>query len=158
MNPALRGILWFFLASLILMFIFSFSGEDFSEAPLPGKINVVLLPLLFFLGSFYKYTLVFDKSSETISVYSGLLFFYRKRDYSFGDLNSVVKRYIKIRNPRSGGDEAKYTAFSRDRIIFGFVIDGKMILIDRNGRPNRMEELYMSFKAFFPYSVKEETE
>lgn len=156
MNPALRGVLLFFLLSVLAMFLFSFSPEDFTNAPLPGKINLILLPLLLLGGTLYRYTILFDKSREIIEIQSGLLFWYRTQSYPFSDLTGLVRKRIRISKSHSGGEESKILAYSRDRVIFGFIIRGKLIVIDRKGKPAAVNQFYMSFRAFFPQEVNEE--
>lgn len=156
MNPALRGVLWFFLASVLCMFLFSFSADDFYGASPAGKINIILLPLLLTLGSLYKYTILFDRAREVIEIQTGFLFRYKVKSHPFSDLNGLVRRRIHISRPRSGGGEEKILSWSRDRIIFGFIISGKLIVIDRKGKPAAIDGFYRSFKAFFPYDVDEE--
>ncbi len=157
MSPVLRGILWFFLISIVLMFLFSFSVADFNNAPLPGKINTFVLPIILLIGSLYKYSLVFNKNTSEIEIYSGVVFFYKTKKFKFEELNNIVKRRIKIRSFNKGEMENKITSYRRDRFIFGFVINGKMILIDRNCKPLKTEQFYMSFKSFFPLIVSDES-
>lgn len=157
MSPVLRGVLWFFLISVVLMFIFTFSVNDFLEASLPGRINTIVLPLLLLFGSLYKYSLVFNKNTREIELQNGLLFLYRTRRFKFEELHQLVRRHVKIRTYSKGRMENKITSYQKDRFIFGFVINREMILIDRNCKPAKAELFYMSFKTFFPLEVKEET-
>lgn len=145
MSWAVRAPVIFVFISLILMFAFNFTAESFGEAPLLGKINTIVLPLAFLLGTCYRYRLVFDKGSRTIDYERGLLFPYRRTRYTFEDL-----RGLRVREYRS-----RRLDLSTHRYTFGFYLGDRFILIDRASSVGGMRKLYSAFKAFFPDPVNE---
>ncbi len=150
MNPVIRSVFIFFLFSLIMMFAFSFTISDFKEAPLAGKINTVLLPVLVLLGSTYRFTIQFNKELEIIEIIKGFGPFISKQHLPLSSLTAVVKRRV-----HSGINKESAPGFlGRERFIFGFFIEGKLLLIDRAAKRKQLETLFGAFRAFFPFSYE----
>ena len=147
MNPLLRVVFLFFLVSLAAMFLFDFSAPDFYEASLPGKINMFLLPFIMLLGSSYTFTIRLDKTLETISIIKGFYPITSRKTIPLSSLSAVVKQRVHSGVPK----ESAGHFLARERYIFGFIIDGKMILIDRAARKKQIEILFGAFRAFFPF-------
>ena len=150
MNPAIRFVFIFFLISLLLMFVFSFTPSDFKNAPLAGKINTFLLPFFVLLGSTYRYTVRFNKELEIIEIIKGFGPFVSRKKLPLKSLTAIVKQRV-----HSGIKKESAGHFlGRERFIFGFFIDGKLILVDRAARRKQLETLFGAFRAFFPFSYE----
>ena len=154
MSYLLRGCILFLLVSILLMFLFSFTTEDFRTAGTLGKINIIVLPILLALGSLYRFTVVFDRQEESIEVHKGLLIWFRTERYDFSDLQQLVVQRIHA-GRLDPADESRNPFPERVRYIFGFRIAGKTILIERAARKKHMEMYYSAFKAFYPRPVPE---
>lgn len=145
MRTVTRIFLWVGLVSLAAMFIFNFTPEDFVNAPLLGKINVFLIPLLLLFGATYQYTVRFDKTDSTITILNGLVFLHKKTVYSFDDLKGIYKRKIGT----SSFD------FRKERYIFGLYIGEKYILIEKGMSADHFQKFFLSLQYFFPKPINE---
>lgn len=150
MSPAIRFVFIFFLLSLVMMFLFSFTPEDFNQAPLAGKINTILLPFIMLLGSTYRYTIRMNKKIEKMEILKGFGPFLSRKSFPLQSLTAIVKQRV-----HSGIKKESAGHFlGRERFIFGFFVDGKLILIDRAARKKQLETLFGAFRAFFPFSYE----
>ncbi len=146
MNPVIRFVFIFFLVSLAGMFLFDFSLSDFREASILGKINIFLLPLLVCGGSLYRYTIMMDKTKESITMYRGFGVFISRKIVPLSSLTAVVKQRV-----HSGIQKDGASGFlARERFIIGFIIDGRFIILSRTAKRKQADQLFGAFRAFFP--------
>ncbi len=148
MNPLLRGIFLFMFLSLMLTLALSMTAEDFRNAGPAGKINTFLMPLLFFLGSTYRYSLTFDRERETCTLKRGLVFLHTRETYGFDDVTGVNFRVYDFSHREDS--LLRGMPLRRDRADFGFFLKGKLILLERNAPRKGAEALYLIFISFYP--------
>lgn len=143
MHPFLRGISIFFLLSLILMFVFTFKPQDFTENTNFGKFTTIFIPLMVLLGTIYKHSITFDKSKNSIIIKKGLVFLYKKQVYSFDDLELVYKNIYN----------SSKLDFYKKRVDFGFYVKGKYFQIDRKLSLDKFMKFYSAFEVFWPKKI-----
>lgn len=143
MSLILRFILSFILLSIVLVLLFSFDISSYPELSLLGQINVILIPLLFFLATFYRYEICFDKEKRKIFTRHGLLFLYKQKTFEFEDLSGVEWRTYKTR---------ALDLITPERVLFGFSLSGKRFLIDRDLTLAKAKHFLIVFRTFFPGS------
>jgi hypothetical protein len=141
MNPLLRGMIVFALVSVASMLLFNFEPGDFAEAPLLGKLNLIILPLLLLLGSLYKYTIRFDAETKRIRRERGLLFLSFSESWSFSELTSVEC---------TGYATRKIDIFSERRYSFGFSIAGRTLMLEKALSHTKAKQFLALFRSFFP--------
>jgi hypothetical protein len=149
MNPLLRGILVFILLSLVLTYAINMSWKDFLNASIPGKINTILLPILVFSGAAYRYSLTFDKDTQTCLIEKGLVFLNKKTIYSFNDLTALNYRVYDY-NQKEEANQFSRGIPRRTRADFGFFFNGKLFQLEKSAPQRGVETLYLAFTAFFP--------
>ena len=143
MNPVLRGSILFMLISLILMFIFSFTKNDFIETTNFGKFTTIFIPLMILLGAIYKHSITFDKKENHIIIKKGVIFLYKKEIYDFDDLEMVYKNIYA----------SSKLDFHKKRVDFGFYIKGKYFQIDRKLTLDKFMKFYSAFEVFWPKKI-----
>jgi len=146
MRPFLRVALLVGLISVVGMFFVSLTPEDIKEAPMIGRINLVVVPVLLLLGVLYQYRLVFDKKNEEIYLDRGLVFLFHRKVFSFDDVNGILIKSFPTRKIDPAGI----------RFTFGFYLTGKTLLLERGAPPGAFENFYYAFKVFFPRPVNED--
>lgn len=159
MNPVLRTGLGIALASVIAMILFSLTGAEYAALGPVGRINVIVIPTLLLLGTLYDYRIVFDKANETVTIRSGLVIAGRTRTYRLDEVQQLVIRTI---NPRKRspdqvdtGVDLEATGFRPGRAFIGFLIGGRLEVLDRACSLRRARGWVMAFRAFMPFSVEE---
>jgi len=152
MNPLLRGILLFVFFSLILSLILSMSAEEFRNTGRAGQINTVLMPLLFFLGSCYRYSLSFDRKEQTCTLKRGLVFLHRTDRYAFDDLTGLNYRIYDFPS-KEGGLSFTRGLSRRERADFGFFFNGRLVQLEKSAPRKGVDVLYLTFTAYFPRSL-----
>ena len=161
MNPILRGLLLFFLFSVIGMFIFTYSINDFLTASIPGKISIIVIPLLVLLAGIYEFSIEFDKKRKKIILKKGTIFLHKSEEYDFSSFTGIHSQKIKTNAPKTlntnitedGSSLFKHKYFE-ERCSFGFYINGKLILLDRALKLSIVKSYINAFKAFFPDNFK----
>ena len=143
MNLFLRITFLFFLLSMVLAYIFSFSFDEFINASLLRKIWMIGFFSLIFYGAFYEFSITFDKSKEKIYIRSGLLFLYKKTVYSRESF-----KFIRIRKY-----EIKRLGANKTRVEFGFFIGNKFYIVDKNLSMHKFTQFYGAFSSFWPYDI-----
>lgn len=143
MHPFLRGIIIFFLISIVLMFIFTFKPEDFTENTGFGKFTTIFIPSIILLGALYKHSITFDKNNNLIIIKKGLIFLYKKNIYKFDDLELVYKNIYN----------SSKLDFHKKRADFGFYIKGRYFQIDRKLTLDKFMKFYSAFEAFWPKKI-----
>lgn len=139
-----------FFISMLLMIIFDLSKEEFREYFLFQKILFFIILFLSFLGTFYQDTIAFYKKDKKIQIKKGLIFLYRKYNYSFDDLDSIfVKKILKRPNYLFLDFNEKYI------FMFGFKIKGKYIIIENRLDEPKLIEFIKIFKSFFPRNIEQ---
>ncbi|MDC7223690.1 MAG: hypothetical protein PQJ60_08125, partial [Spirochaetales bacterium] len=152
MNPLLRGILVFIFLSLMLTYAINMTGEDFAQASAAGKVSTILMPLLFFLGSSYRYSLSFDKERESCTLRKGLIFLYRTQHFTFDDLTALDYRSYEYHRTEEG-ERLTRGIPRRSRADLGFYFNGKLVQLERNAPKKGVEALYLAFTVYFPRTV-----
>ncbi len=143
MRPFLRGALLFALASVLAMVAFSLTAEDLAEMGLPGRVNLVAMPLLLALGSLYRYRLRFDADRQEVCLDHGLLFLYRRKRWTFDEVTGLLVREYPTRKLDPAGT----------RYQFGFYLSGKPVVLERSLSPGNFRAFYGAFASFFPRTV-----
>jgi len=143
MSLLLRIILGFILLSIVLVLLFNFDISTYPNLSLLGQINVIFIPLLFFLATFYQYEICFDKEQKKIFIRHGLLFLYKQRVFEFEDLTGIEWRSYKTR---------ALDFLTPERVLFGFSLNGKRFLLDRDLSLNKAKQFLIVFRTFFPGS------
>ncbi|MFN3411793.1 MAG: hypothetical protein ACK4YF_06530, partial [Exilispira sp.] len=101
-------------------------------------------------GTFYQDTIAFYKKDKKIQIKKGLIFLYRKYNYSFDDLDSIfVKKILKRPNYLFLDFNEKYI------FMFGFKIKGKYIIIENRLDEPKLIEFIKIFKSFFPRNIEQ---
>lgn len=148
MSPFLRGALLFALASVLAMLAFSLTAADVAEAPLAGKVNLVLMPTLLALGSLYRYRVLFDAGKGEAYLDHGLVFAYHRRRWTFDEVTGLIVRSYPTRKLDPAGT----------RYVFGFYFSGKPVILEKGCAPGTFQHFYYSFKSFFPRPVNDESD
>jgi len=149
MNPLIRGVLIFILASIGYTLLFNFDAQDFINASTAGKITTILIPLLFFLATTYRYSFTFNKSETSIVVRQGLMFFHKKTVYTFDDLTALDYRVYDFGKGDEGVRHSRGIP-RRSKADFGFYFGGKLVQLERRAPKKGVEVLYLTFTTFFP--------
>jgi hypothetical protein len=155
MNPTLRAGIVVALLSVLGMILFSLSSTEYETLSPIGKVNVILIPILLFLGSVYEYRVIFDKANEVVEIRTGLLFLFRRRRRPLDEVQRFVVRTVRPGAKDSGESELAVTGFRRGRVFIGFLISGKMIVLDRACSIRRARGWVAAFRAFMPFEVEE---
>jgi len=149
MKYSIRVTLAFILLSLAGMFIFSFTLEDFNSASMPGKINIIFLPVLVIIGSLYINTIIINKNIQEITIKKGFAPFVKKEKYNFKDLEAVI--YNPIGDPNK---DNSFFNFSFRKYMFGFKLkNGSYVILERAANEKTATAFYAAFRAFFPYKI-----
>jgi hypothetical protein len=155
MSPVLRAALVFAPASVLAMLAFSLTPGEYAALGPFGKVNVYLVPVLLALGVLYDYRITLDKVANTAEVTGGLVFLHRSQVFR---LDQVQKLVIRVVSPGKGGeteDGLPATGLRRSRAFIGFIIAGKLIVLDRACPARTARGWVLAFRAFMPFSVEE---
>jgi len=155
MSPILRGGLIFAFLSVAGMLLFSLTAAEYSTLSTAGKINVVVLPILLLFGSVYEYRVIFDKASGKVEIRKGLFFANRREYYPLGDVQRLVVRTVRPSGKNQPENEIMTTGFRLGRVFIGFLISGKMIVLDRACSFRKARGWITAFRAFMPFTVEE---
>lgn len=155
MNPVLRGGIIFAFLSVAGMIIFSLTAAEYAAFGLFGKTNVILMPILLFFGSVYDYRLIFDKAEQYVEIRTGLLFVFRRKRHPLSAVQRLVIHTVRPGILKPGDSELESTGFRLGRVFIGFLIAGRMIVLDRACSIRRAKGWISAFRAFMPYQVEE---
>lgn len=155
MNPTLRGGIIFALLSVAGMLIFSLTAAEYENLSAFGKVNVVLVPVLLIAGSLYEYRIIFDKAGDFVEIRTGLVFAYRRKRRPLHEVQRLVVRTVRPGARNVGEDELASTGFRLGRVFVGFLISGRMIVLDRACSIRRARGWVTAFRAFMPFEVEE---
>jgi len=155
MNPLLRAGIIFAFLSVIGMLLFSLTASEYKALPTFGKTNVILIPILFFLGSVYEYRVTFDKSKNRVEIRNGLIFAFHRKTRPLNDVQRLVVRKVRPGAKVGEDNELSSSGWRPGRVFIGFLISGRMIVLDRACSIKRARGWVTAFRAFMPFEVEE---
>ncbi len=155
MSPILRGGLIFAFVSVAGMIVFSLTASEYAALSIIGKINVVVLPILLLFGSIYEYRVTFDKAEGSVEIRKGLFFLPRREKYEIRAVQRLVVRTVRPGRGNLPENELMSTGFRLGRVFIGFLISGRMIVLDRACSFRKARGWIIAFRAFIPFQVEE---
>jgi|GEM_PF-3597254 len=150
MSTGLRVALAFaFLSVSAVLFRVLASGDFTGTSPF-GRVNLILLPFLLFLGVLYEDSIVLNRKDEWLETRTGLIFLKRIRRWKAEDLTGIEYRTV-----RGSGktDNTGPAGNLRVRVFFAFQMRNQLVILDRSCRPGKAETWLRAFQAFWPRSV-----
>lgn len=154
MSGPLRFGLSFALLSVLAMIVFSLTAAEYAALRPIGKVNVVLFPVLLLLGVLYDYRIVFDKAEGTVTIKSGVVFAARRRVLPLDAVQKLVVRSVSP-GKRAPNEVEPGGGLRRGRVFIGFVIGGRLIVLDRACSVKKARSWVLAFRSFMPFSVEE---
>lgn len=138
-----------FFISLMAMLIFNLSVSEIFEFYFFQIIFLIIIIFLSFLGTFYLDEIRFSKKRNKIIIKKGLLFLFKKYEYSFDDFEAVIfRKTLKMPNPLAFQFSEKYF------YMFGLKIKDKTLIIENRLTEEKFNEFLNIFKTFFPGQVE----
>jgi len=155
MSPILRGVLIFAFLSVAGMIAFSLTATEYAVLSTIGKINVIALPILLLFGSLYEYRVIFDKTEGNVEIRKGLFFAPRRVTFPLSAVQRLVVRTVRPGRRNKSENEIMSTGFRLGRVFIGFLISGRMIVLDRACSIRKARGWITAFRAFMPFGVEE---